>query len=118
MKFESQEETKHGYVGEKTFKVIVAKKFPKLGERYKFEFQKAQWTPNRINRNKIMSKLKNKKKEQVPEAAKEKLYTDTIWATREDRTTHIVYVYVTKKHLDESESGEWKSWLKAQHSEN
>ena len=24
----------------------------------------------------------------------------------------------TKKHLDESESGEWKSWLKAQHSEN
>ena len=24
----------------------------------------------------------------------------------------------TKKPLDESESGEWKSWLKAQHSEN
>ena len=24
----------------------------------------------------------------------------------------------TKKSLDESESGEWKSWLKAQHSEN
>ena len=24
----------------------------------------------------------------------------------------------TKKRLDESESGEWKSWLKAQHSEN
>ena len=23
-----------------------------------------------------------------------------------------------KKPLDESESGEWKSWLKAQHSEN
>ena len=24
----------------------------------------------------------------------------------------------TKEHLDESERGEWKSWLKAQHSEN
>jgi len=24
----------------------------------------------------------------------------------------------TKKPLDESERGEWKSWLKAQHSEN
>ena len=24
----------------------------------------------------------------------------------------------TKKPLDESEGGEWKSWLKAQHSEN
>jgi len=24
----------------------------------------------------------------------------------------------TKKPLDEGESGEWKSWLKAQHSEN
>ena len=24
----------------------------------------------------------------------------------------------TKKPLDESESGEWKNWLKAQHSEN
>ena len=24
----------------------------------------------------------------------------------------------TQKPLDESESGEWKSWLKAQHSEN
>lgn len=42
MKFESQEETKHGQVGEKVFKVIVAKNFPKLGERHKFEFQKAQ----------------------------------------------------------------------------
>lgn len=42
MKFESQEETKHGHVGEKVFKVIVAKKFPKLSERHKFDFQKAQ----------------------------------------------------------------------------
>ena len=28
------------------------------------------------------------------------------------------WVRGTKKPLDESESGEWKSWLKAQHSEN
>ena len=25
---------------------------------------------------------------------------------------------ITKKPLDENERGEWKSWLKAQHSEN
>ena len=27
-------------------------------------------------------------------------------------------VYINKEPLDESERGEWKSWLKAQHSEN
>ena len=26
--------------------------------------------------------------------------------------------YLAKEPLDESEGGEWKSWLKAQHSEN
>ena len=31
---------------------------------------------------------------------------------------HYIVYLGTKKPLDESESGEWKSWLKAQHSEN
>lgn len=39
-------------VGEKVSKDIEAKKFPKLGEHIKFEFQKAQWALNRINTQK------------------------------------------------------------------
>ena len=35
-----------------------------------------------------------------------------------DDTTHGRKWRGTKKPLDESERGEWKSWLKAQHSEN
>ena len=35
-----------------------------------------------------------------------------------DYTALMQKVRRTKKPLDESESGEWKSWLKAQHSEN
>ena len=38
-----------------------------------------------------------------------------LWATRE---AHGRKWRVTKKPLDESERGDWKSWLKAQHSEN
>ena len=37
----------------------------------------------------------------------------------EDETTLMAESEeVTKEPLDESERGEWKSWLKAQHSEN
>ena len=35
-----------------------------------------------------------------------------------DDTTLMVEWRGTNKPLDESERGEWKSWLKAQHSEN
>ena len=35
-----------------------------------------------------------------------------------DGATPIAERTETKEPLDESESGEWKSWLKAQHSEN
>ena len=35
-----------------------------------------------------------------------------------DDTTFMAESEKTKEHLDESERGEWKSWLKAQHSEN
>ena len=35
-----------------------------------------------------------------------------------DDTTLMAESERNKKPLDESESGEWKSWLKAQHSEN
>jgi len=35
-----------------------------------------------------------------------------------DDTTLMVEWRRTKEPIDESESGEWKSWLKAQHSEN
>ena len=35
-----------------------------------------------------------------------------------DDTTLIAESEEELKSLDESESGEWKSWLKAQHSEN
>ena len=35
-----------------------------------------------------------------------------------DDTTLLAKWRRTKKPLDESERGEWKSWLKAQHSEN
>ena len=35
-----------------------------------------------------------------------------------DDTTHGSKWRGTKEPLDESERGEWKSWLKAQHSEN
>ena len=46
----------------------------------------------------------------------------TIWATREDMTCGWHHPYGrkwrTKEPLDESEREEWKSWLKAQHSEN
>ena len=35
-----------------------------------------------------------------------------------DDTTLMAESEETQKPLDESESGEWKSWLKAQHSEN
>ena len=35
-----------------------------------------------------------------------------------DDTTLLAEWRRTKKPLDESEKGEWKSWLKAQHSEN
>ena len=33
-------------------------------------------------------------------------------------TTHMAESEEELKSLDESERGEWKSWLKAQHSEN
>ena len=36
----------------------------------------------------------------------------------EDDTTHGRKWRKTKEPLDESERGEWKNWLKAQHSEN
>ena len=35
-----------------------------------------------------------------------------------DDTTLMAEKWRTKEPLDESERGEWKSWLKAQHSEN
>ena len=35
-----------------------------------------------------------------------------------DDTTLIAESEETKEPLDENERGEWKSWLKAQHSEN
>ena len=35
-----------------------------------------------------------------------------------DDTTLMAESEEEQKPLDESESGEWKSWLKAQHSEN
>ena len=35
-----------------------------------------------------------------------------------DDTTIIAEEWRTKQPFDESERGEWKSWLKAQHSEN
>ena len=35
-----------------------------------------------------------------------------------DDTTLMAEWRKTKKPLDESERGQWKSWLKAQHSEN
>ena len=35
-----------------------------------------------------------------------------------DDTTHVWKWKWTKEPLNESEIGEWKSWLKAQHSEN
>ena len=38
--------------------------------------------------------------------------------TYADDTTLRQKVKKTKEPLDESERGEWKSWLKAQHSEN
>ena len=41
-----------------------------------------------------------------------------IWATRRMTPPLWQKVKGTKKPLDESERGEWKSWLKAQHSEN
>ena len=36
----------------------------------------------------------------------------------DDTTLMVVKWRRTKEPLDESERGEWKSWLKAQHSEN
>ena len=35
-----------------------------------------------------------------------------------DYTTLMAEKWRTKEPLEESERGEWKSWLKAQHSEN
>ena len=40
---------------------------------------------------------------------------DTTLMAESEEELHLMKV---KKPLDESERGEWKSWLKAQHSEN
>lgn len=50
MQFESKEERKQN-TAEKISKDITAKKFPKFGKAYTFEFEKAQRTPSSININ-------------------------------------------------------------------
>ena len=37
---------------------------------------------------------------------------------RSQESDKVSFLIRTKEHLDESERGEWKSWLAAQHSEN